>query len=82
MRHALLALSVLLAIGTVAATEPEPRSGAAQRTLTLEDRVAAQRAVGQVGRHRMWPNGNPETETATPVVGPCTGATHVWKVRQ
>ena len=48
MRNALLALSMSLAIATVAANEPQPRIGAAQRALTIEDRVAAQRAIEHV----------------------------------
>jgi len=37
-----------LVIGTVSANEPQPRIGAAQRALTIEDRVAAQRAIEHV----------------------------------
>ena len=74
---------MLLAIGTVSATEPQPRIGAPIRTLTIEDRVAAQRAIEQVyWNHRIWPKENPETATAMPAVDPCTGATHAWRARQ
>jgi hypothetical protein len=54
MRHILLVGLMLLAIGTVVASEPS------QRTLTFEDRVAAQRAIEQVyWNHRIWPKENP-----------------------
>jgi hypothetical protein len=49
MRHAALATPVILVIGAVA-------NLAGQRTLTFEDRVAAQKAIEQVyWNHRIWP---------------------------
>jgi hypothetical protein len=53
MRHAFPAISILLTVG-VAVASPQ-----AQRTLTFEDRVAAQRAIEQVyWNHRIWPSEN------------------------
>ena len=54
MRHTILALSILLAVQTAVASEP------AQRILTFEDRIQAQKAIEQVyWNHRIWPKENP-----------------------
>ena len=54
MRHYILALPICLAIGTALANAPS------QRILTLDDRVAAQKAIEQVyWNHRIWPKENP-----------------------
>ncbi len=54
MRHACLAVLVFLAIAHSFGSEP------AQRTLSFEDRVAAQKAIEQVyWNHRIWPKENP-----------------------
>ena len=53
MRHYILTLSICLAIGTALANAPS------KRVLTLDDRVAAQRAIEQVyWDHRIWPKEN------------------------
>jgi len=71
MRHFLLAGLMLLTIGTVAASEPQPRIGTAQRTLTIEDRVAAQRAIEEVyWNHRIWPKENPQAKPPLSAVMP------------
>lgn len=57
MRRTILAISMGLAIGTARAADPGPR------TLTFEDRVAAQKAIEQVyWNHRIWPKENPGTK--------------------
>ena len=65
MRHAILALSILIVVGTAVATEPGPR------TLTFEDRVAAQKAIEQVyWSHRIWPKENPAPKPPLSAVMP------------
>jgi N-acetylneuraminic acid mutarotase len=57
MRFGHLAAVLLLAIGTTVA------AGSSQRTLTFEDRVAAQKAIEQVyWNHRIWPKANTGTK--------------------
>jgi hypothetical protein len=54
MRQILLVGLTLLATGAAVAGEP------GQRTLTFEDRVAAQKAIEQVyWTHRIWPTPPP-----------------------
>jgi hypothetical protein len=63
MRHAVLASLMMLAIGTAVA------SAAGPRTLTFEDRVAAQKAIEQVyWNHRLWPKENPGRKPALSAV--------------
>ncbi len=74
MRRVALALSILLLTGIpILATEPAPSSLAAgqPRTLTFEDRVAAQRAIEEVyWRHRIWPTDNPTAKPPLDAVMP------------
>jgi len=63
MRHAVLASMMSLAIGTSVAGEP------LRRTLTVADRVEAQRAIEQVyWNHRIWPKDNPGPKPALSAV--------------
>jgi N-acetylneuraminic acid mutarotase len=65
MRHAFIAAWMLLAVGTAAADDP------AQRPLTFEDRVKAQRAIEEVyWRHRIWPKENAAPRPAFPDIMP------------
>ena len=65
MRQAILALSMLLTLGTVAASAPS------RRIVTFEDRVAAQKAIEQVyWNHRIWPKDNPTPKPALSAVLP------------
>jgi hypothetical protein len=54
VRHDLLGFSICVAIGTTLANAPS------HHVLTLDDRVAAQKAIEQVyWNHRIWPKENP-----------------------
>src|SRR5262245_25350447 len=58
-----------LAFVAVVAAALCPSSVAAPRTLTFEDRVAAQKAIEQVyWSHRIWPKENPEPKPPLSVV--------------
>lgn len=60
---------ILLMLGSILS----PPSHAASRTLTFEDRVAAQRAIEEVyWRHRIWPKENPGSKPALSAVVPAS----------
>jgi hypothetical protein len=74
MRHAVLAALLLCPLGAAVPGEPRlPQLGAAPRTLTLDERVAAQRAIeGVYWRHRIWPEANPTPKPSLDEVMPAS----------